>query len=188
MVSQCAEPVVTASSKAAEWARIEAFDPRSDNRRRVIDVARESVTIRRAVAGVSMAIRIASSDYRGVTLRVTALRDGRFRYQVKLLHRDPDLSVSLSEGWDLPAVESEWREWVRFLHLPALVGRTEAVDVEVNIDAADIARRRPAPRRRGRSVTRRPRFLTRRKVGAAALAGTIDADPHVLFYGWKFDR
>ena len=189
MVTQCAEPVVTASSKAAEWARIEAFDPRSDNRRRVIDVARESVTIRRAVAGVSMAIRIASSAYRGVTLRVNGLRDGRFHYEVKLLHRDPDLSVSLAEGENRAAVESEWREWVRFLRLPALVGRTEAADVEVNIDAVDISRRRPSPRRRGRSVTsRRPRFLTRRKVGAAAPAPTVDSDPHVLFYGSKFDR
>ena len=114
MVSQCAEPVVT-SSKAAGWTRVEAFDPRSDNRRRFIDVAREGVTIRRAVAGVSMAIRIASSAYRGVTLRVTGLQDGRFRYEVRLLHRDPDLSVSLAVGDDRVHVEGEWRKWVRFL-------------------------------------------------------------------------
>ncbi len=189
MVSQCAEPDVTASSKAAKWARIEASDPRSDNRRRVIDVACESITIRRAVAGVSMAIRIASSAYRGVTLRVKELRDGRFHYEVKLLHRDPDLSVSLAEGENRADIESEWREWVRFLRLPALVGRTEAADVEVNIDAVDISRRQPFPRRRGRSVpSRRPRFLTRRKVGAATAAATVDLDPHVLFYGSKFDR
>jgi hypothetical protein len=189
MVTQCAESVVTASSKAAEWARIEAFDPRSDNHLRVIDVTRESVTIRRAIAGVAMAIRVASSAYRGVTLRVKGLRDGRFRYEVTLLHRDSDLSVSLAEGENRAAIESEWREWVRFLRLPALVGRTEAADVEVNIDAVEISRRRPFPRRRGRSVTsRRPRFLTRRKVGAAAPAATVDSDPHVLFYGSKFDR
>ena len=189
MVSQCAEAVVTASSKAVEWARIEAFDPRSDNRRRVIDIARDSVTIRRAVAGVSMVIRIASSAYRGVTLRVKGLRDGRFHYEVKLLHRDPDLSVSLAEGENRAEIESEWREWVGFLRLPALVGRTEAADVEVNIDVVDISRRRPSPRRRGRSVTsRRPRFLTRRKVGAAAPGATVGSDPHVLFHGSKFDR
>jgi len=189
MVSQCAEAVVTASSKAVEWARIEAFDPRSDNRRRVIDIARDSVTIRRAVAGVSMVIRIASSAYRGVTLRVKGLRDGRFHYEVKLLHRDPDLSVSLAEGENRAEIETEWREWVGFLRLPALVGRTEAADVEVNIDVVDISRRRPSPRRRGRSVTsRRPRFLTRRKVGAAAPGATVGSDPHVLFHGSKFDR
>jgi hypothetical protein len=189
MVSQCGKPIVTASSKAVQPTRIEAFDPRSDNRRRVVDLARETVTIRRAVAGISMAIRVASSTYQGVTLRITGLEDGRFHYEVKLLHRDPDLSVSLAAGQDRAAVESEWREWARFLRLPALVGRTETADVDVNIDGLDIARRRSAPRRRvGSVVLRRPRFLMRRKVGAPAVPATVDSDPHILFYGSKFDR
>jgi hypothetical protein len=189
MVSQCVEPVVTASSKAGQWTRFEALDSRSDNRRRVVDVAHDSVTIRRAVAGVFMSIRIASSAYRGVSLRITGLEAGRFHYEAILLHRDPDLSVSLAAGEDRAEVEREWREWIRFLRLPALVGRTEAADVEVNVDGVDIARRRPAPRRRGRSVTsRRPRFLTWRKIGSGALSATIDSDPHVLFYGSKIGR
>jgi hypothetical protein len=189
MVSQCVEPVVTASSNPAQSTRFEAVDPRSDNRRRVVDVARESVTIRRAVAGVSMSIRIASSAYRGVTLRITGLDGGGFRYEAMLLHRDLDLSVSLAAGNDRAEVECQWREWVRFLRLPALVGRTEAADVEVNVDGVDIARRRPSPRRRGRSVTsRRPRFLTRRKVGSAALPAMVDSDPDILFDGSKCDR
>jgi hypothetical protein len=182
------EPVVT-SSKPIEQLRIETCDPRSDNRRRVIDVARESITIRRAVAGVSMAIRISSSAYRGVSLRVVALRDGRFHYEVKLLHRDPDLTVSLAEGEDQAAIEGQWREWVRFLRLPALVGRTEANDVEVNVELSEMARRKPSPRRRGRSTrTRRPCFLTRRKMGGFALVPTVYADPRVLFPGSKLER
>ena len=177
---------MTALSKARQSSRFEALDPRADNRRRVVEVAPESVLIRRAVAGVSMSIRIASSAYRGVTLRVTGLQDGRFYYETMLLHRDPDLSVSLAAGEDRAEVESHWREWVRFLRLPALVGRTEAADVEVNVDVADIARRTPAPRRRGRSATsRRPRFLTRRKVGGATFQASVDGDPHVLFHGPK---
>ncbi len=188
MANSCADPIVTASLKAAEWTGIEAFDPRSDNRRRVIDVARDGVTIRRAVAGVAMAIRIASGAYRGVTLRVTGLEDGRFRYEVKLLHRDPDLTVSLAEGENRAAVEDAWREWVRFLRQPALVGRTEADDIAVNIDELEIARRRPAARRRGgRLGSRRPRFLMRRKVGGFLSPATVPSDPHILF-GPKFDR
>ncbi len=189
MVSQCVEPAATALSKARQWARFEAHDPRADNRRRVVEIARESVMIRRAVAGVSMSIRIASSAYRGVTLRVTGLEDGRFHYETMLLHHDPDLCVSLAAGDNRAEVECQWREWVHFLRLPALVGRTEASDVVVNINGVDIARRCPSPRRRGRSATsRRPRFLTRRKVGGAALQATVDADPHVLFHGSRFDR
>ena len=146
--------------------RIEAADPRADNRRRVIQVAREGVAIRRKVRGVAMTIRVASSAYRGVALRIVGLDDGRFHYEVRLAHADPDLSVSLAEGHDQRAVETEWRRWVRFLRTPALVGRVHGKDVEVNIDATDLAQRLPSARRRGRATTmRRPRFLTRRKTG-----------------------
>jgi hypothetical protein len=189
MVSQLAEPAVTSSLKALERLRIEACDPRSDSGRRVVDLAREAVIIRRAVAGVPMAIRVASSAYRGVALQITGLEDGRFHYEVKLLHRDPDLSVPLDQGDDQAAAEAQWRDWVGFLGLPAFVGRTESGVVQVNIDGVDLARRLPSPRRRGRAVTsRRPRFLTRRKVGGAVPTEVVCADPRILSYGSKLDR
>ena len=154
----------------------------------MIHLAREAVTISRAVAGVSMAIRLSPSAYRGVTLRVTALREGRFQYEVRLLHRDPDLSVLLAEGCDRAPIEAQWREWVRFLRLPALAGRNEANDVEVNLGVLDLARRKPGLRRRGRAtLSRRPRFLARRKVGVA-LAPWVHAHPRVLFPGSKCGR
>ena len=140
------------SLTSAQSLRIEARDPRADNRQRVIDVARDGVVIRRSVAGVAMAICVASSAYRGVALRVTGLHEGRFRYEARLLHRDPDLSVNSAAGEDQTAIETVWREWVRFMRLPALVGRTETGDVEVNIDVTDIAHRRPSPRRRGKAL------------------------------------
>ena len=176
------------SLKPAQSFRIEACDPRSDNRRRVIDVACDEVVIRRSVAGVAMAIRVVSSAYRGVALRVTGLHEGRFRYEARLLHRDPDLSVPLAEGEDQTAIEAVWREWVRFLRLPALVGRTGTGDIEVNLDVTDMARRRPSPRRRGKALaSRRGRFLLRRKVGRRVDAN-IHSNPRVLFPGSKFER
>jgi len=166
MVSPVAEPLVSSSSKTQHSLRIEACDPRSDDRRRVVDVDREAVVIRRAVAGVRIAIRVVSSAYRGVALRITRLDEGRFHYEVSLLHRDPDLSVPLAQGEDKAAVEAQWREWVSFLGLPAFVGRTATADIQVNIDGVDLARRVPGGRRRaGGTMARRPRFLKRRKVG-----------------------
>jgi len=166
MVSPVAEPLVSSSSKTQHSLRIEACDPRSDDRRRVVDVDREAVVIRRAVAGVRIAIRVVSSAYRGVALRITRLDEGRFHYEVSLLHRDPDLSVPLAQGEDKAAVEAQWREWVGFLGLPAFVGRTATADIQVNIDGVDLARRVPDGRRRaGGTMARRPRFLKRRKVG-----------------------
>lgn len=189
MVARCAEPVLSNSLTSAQSLRIEARDPRADNRQRVIDVARDGVVIRRSVAGVAMAIRVASSAYRGVALRVTGLHEGRFRYEARLLHRDPDLSVTLAAGEDQTAIETVWREWVRFMRLPALVGRTETGDVEVNLDVTDMARRRPSPRRRGKALaSRRGRFLLRRKVGGSMIDAKICPGPRILFPGSKLDR
>jgi hypothetical protein len=169
--------------------QIEAGDPRADNRRRAIEIARDRVVIRRTVAGVAMAVRVASTAYRGVSLRVSSLQDGRFRYEARLLHRDPDLSVPLAEGNDQETIAAAWREWVRLLRLPALVGRSETGDAEVNLDVTDLARRRPAPRRRGRAVAaRRARFLLRRKVGRSSFTPAIDHDRPILFPGSKLDR
>jgi len=189
MVSQPTEPVVTSSIKSLECRRIEALDPRSDNGRRVVDVARGAVAIRRAVAGVPMTIRVPSSAYQGVVLRTTRLEDGRFHYEVNLLHRDADLSAPLAEGEDQADAEAQWREWIGFLGLPALVGRTELGVVQVNIDGVDLERRLPSPRRRGGVVkSRRPRFLTRRKIGGHVPAKAVFADPRILSDGSKFDH
>lgn len=138
------------SSKTQRSLRIEACDPRSDDRRRVIEVGREAIVIRRAVAGVRMAVRVVSSAYRGVALRIARVEEGQFHYEVKLLHRDPDLSVTLTEGEDKAGVEAQWRDWVSFLGLPALVGRTASADVQVNVEGVDLARRAPIGRRRAR--------------------------------------
>jgi hypothetical protein len=174
--------------RSSNAIRIETGDPRSDDRRRVVDVGREAVTIRRAVAGVPMAIRIACRSYRGVALRIVGLDDGRFRYEVRLAHRDPDLSVPLAQGDDLAAVEAEWRAWVAFLRLPALAGRSESADAAVNLHATELTRRVPHERRGGRALaSRRPRRLKRRACVRLPDAGVVDGDPVVLIYGWKDD-
>jgi len=188
MVSPVAEPLVSSSSKTQQSLRIEAFDPRSDNRRRVVDVGREAIVIRRAVAGVRMAIRVVSSAYRGVALQITRLEEGRFHYEVRLLHRDPDLSVPLAEGEDKAVAEAQWREWVGFLGLPALVGRTASADVQVNIDGVDLARRVPSGRRRDGAKVRRPRFLRRRKVGRPFTAAAACSDRRDQPEAPKFDH
>ncbi len=97
--------------------------------------------------------------------------------------------MSLAEGEDQAAIEAVWREWVRFMRLPALVGRTETGDVEVNLDVTEMARRRPSPRRRGNALaSRRGRFLSRRKAGGPMSDAKTCSSPSVLFPGSKLDR
>lgn len=179
---------MTSPLKASDFIRIEACDPRSDNRRRVVDVAREGITIRRVVGGVSMAIWLEPPAYRGVALRITGLVEGRFHYEVKLAHRDPDLSVTLGEGEDLAAIEAQWRGWIAFLRLPALAGRSESGDTPIWVGGAELRCGTPHARRRGRGGNgRKLRCRSRRIPGRLRAADVVDVDPTVLFYGWKAD-
>ena len=102
----------------AEPRRIEVSDPRADGRRRVVLLARDRVVIARSVGGVFMHIAMTPNAYRGVVLRMSALRDGVFHYQIQLAHRDADLSVTLLEASDDSEARAEWRLWARFLGLP----------------------------------------------------------------------
>jgi hypothetical protein len=169
--------------------RIEADDPRADNRRRVIDVASEAIVIHRSVAGVAMTIRVPSITYRGVALRLARLAGDRVRCEVRLEHRDPGLSVLLAEGEDQALIEGRWRDWVAFFRLPALVERIDAATQATSLEVAGLVRRRPCVRRGGKASTaRRPRFLARRKVGLPSLDATVDANPCELLPGPNIDH
>jgi hypothetical protein len=189
MVNQHADRNVIAQPRAQTCFSIEGRDPRSDDRRRMVEVARGSVTIRRAVAGVAMTIRVSADAYRGVALRIRALEGDQFHYEVRLVHRDPDLSVVLGEGDDLAAMDAQWREWVAYLGLPALAGRGETLDAPVNLSRAALPCLAPNPRRQGDALrSRRPRFRKRRlTAGVPVAAGAVDRDPVVLFFGWRDD-
>jgi Family of unknown function (DUF6101) len=177
-----------APSASPERLRVEGDDPRADNRRRVIDVAREAVTIHRSVARVAMTIRVPAIAYRGVALRLSGLPGGS-ACEVRLAHRDPDLCVLLAEGDDQAAIEARWRAWVRFFGLPALVERIEAGALDTSLEVVEIEPRSPRPRRGGKASTpRRPRFLARRKVGHPSLTATVHGNSRVLFPGPNFDR
>lgn len=135
-----------------------------------------------------MTIRLALAAYRGVALRIRGLEGGRFHYEVRLAHRDPDLSVALDAGDDLAAMEARWRDWTAYLRLPALAGRSDASDAPVNVSRAALTCRTPHARRKGGALrSRRPRFLKRRAMSGLPRACGIDGDPIVLFFGWKDD-
>jgi hypothetical protein len=169
---------------AGEPRQIVASDPRADGRRREVLLARERVQIARSVAGVRMEISLAASAYRGVVLRLRGIEGERFRYEIELAHRDPDLSVTLLEAVDDSEIQAEWRLWARFLSLPALVEREEgrAEPESERLGVLTIAERKP--RRRGFMARRRPRFLTRRKTGRGALGPSL-AGSREIFPGCR---
>lgn len=154
--------------------RFAAPDARADGRRRLVQLDGDTVVIARAVAGVFMNVTAPICAYRGVSLRITGAREGGFSYEIRLVHADPDLCVALAEAEDDWDVHAEWRLWARVLGLPTLVERVEGGDEPDQPMLGKVAVRRPAPRRRGKTIaSRRARFLTRRKVGRQELCAHV---------------
>ena len=169
--------------------RIEAADPRADGRRRVVLLSRDRVEIARSVGGVFMHIALAPNAFRGIVLRLSGAQDCAFHYEVRLAHRDPDLSVTLLEADDDSEVHAEWRLWARFLRLPTLVERQDGRPEPELARLGEVAILAPGPRRRGSSMTaRRARFLVRRKPGRAELAIAPSEAAREIFPGSKHDR
>jgi hypothetical protein len=160
---------------AFEARRFAAPDPRADGRRRFVRLDGDKVAIHRVVNGVFMRVTVPTSAYRGVSLRVVDTREDGFAYEIRLVHADPDLSVALAETSDDSEIQAEWRLWARALGLPALVERAAGGDEPDQELLGRVAIRSPEPRRRGKTIlSRRPRFLARRKLGRPELCVKVE--------------
>jgi hypothetical protein len=155
-------------------AIIEAFDPRADGRRRLVEVTQNQIVIARRLGGVDMRVALEPRHYQGVLLSVLVSEATDFLYQVRLVHADAELNVTLSEGGDETEARAQWRRWAETLRLPRLVERAEG---EYENDCSPAAPH-PFERRRGRAtLRRRNRFLVRRKMGRPVLPPGADALP-----------
>ena len=127
--------------------RFDAHDTRADGGVRQIELHRERVILRRAVAGMQMAVNIRVSDFLGVALR--GIDDAQI---LVLAHRDPSLTIPLCVSSDREEIAAAWQMWSEIFMLPQL---PEDKMCE------------PAARRRRHSTirTRRPKFLVRRRSG-----------------------
>ncbi len=125
---------------------------------------------RRLPSGIPMAMRLPMAAFEGVAARIVPSADGSDDGMVviEILHRDPHLSLPLSVAETLDDVIADWRAWSRVLALPMLLVEADGTwrSLETRIGGVTVKPTRP---RRRRSVLnkRRPRFLTRRKVGVA---------------------
>ena len=149
----------------------ESFDARAEGKRRRIEITPYSVVISRRSSGVDMQIRLAPHQYRGVALTVLVAEGSDFLYQVRLIHADADLDVTLAGFGDQTEARAEWRRWASVMRLSRLIERAEGA---YEIDRAPLLA--PIERRRGRAtLRRRNRFLARRKMGRPTLPCALDA-------------
>jgi len=148
--------------------RFEAADEAADERRRVVDLHRERVVVRRSVRGMRMAVNLPLTAFRGVAIRVAGTVDKEPNaIAVVLEHGDPALSLPLfCSSTDDDAV-AEWQSWGRVLGLPLLVAERDGSLREPFARLGALRIEAPTWRRRRRTAIarRRPSALLRRRAG-----------------------
>jgi hypothetical protein len=165
--------------------RFEAADEAADGRRRVIDLHRERVVLRRSVRGIRMALNMPVAAFRGIAIRPFGV-DGEgaapVEITVVLEHRDPALSLPLFVSAERDDIVAEWQTWGRVLGLPLLVAER---DGSLHEPFARLGAVRCEPvtwRRRRRSAVarRRPSRLLRRRPGKLPADPTVYRDEHEI--------
>ena len=126
-------------------------------------------------SGLPLLVRVPMSYYEGIGARfITGEREGNpLICLLELVHRDPSLTVPLFASCDLEEAAVDWKSWSNCYQLTMLLqplGSKAYVKAEMNGDSlSGIITQEQTPRRpHSQFAARRPRFLTRRKVGQFA--------------------
>lgn len=128
---------------------------------------RANVVWKRRLSGLPLTVALPLDAYEGVAARVSQEEGGWLTGSVELHHRDPALSLPLAVTRDMEQLAGDWRAWSQTLGLPMLLVEIDGTVSPVEtVTPAVIGS--PQPRRRtGLLTKRRPRFLVRRRPGAA---------------------
>jgi hypothetical protein len=156
--------------------RFEAADDAADGRRRVVDLHRERVVVRRSVRGMRMALNLPVAAFRGVAIRLTGAVCGPpTSIAVMLEHSDPALSLPLFSSNTSDDIVAEWQSWGRVLGLPLLVVEPDGCVREPFARLGAVRIEAPTWRRRRRSAIarRRPSLVLRRRAGVASATPTL---------------
>jgi Family of unknown function (DUF6101) len=159
--------------------RFEAADEAADGRRRVIDLHRERVVVRRSVRGMRMALNLPVAGFRGVAIRLTGKTgEPPSAISVVLEHGDPALSLPLFSSTAGDEIVVEWQSWGRVLGLPLLVAEGDGSLREPFARLGAIRIEAPTWRRRRRSAIarRRPSILLRRRAAKLSDASAVHRD------------
>lgn len=128
-----------------------------------VTLDRGMAMVTRRIAGLPVTLRVPFGSFSGVQVRLE-LAGERLVGHVELRHRDPALVLALGEELGVEDAALAWRAWAKALELPMLL-----VESDGTVRPLEESARRPFPRRMsGFLRTRRPRFLTRRKLGSNA--------------------
>jgi hypothetical protein len=156
--------------------RFEAADEAADEHRRIVELHRERVVLRRSVCGMRMAVNMPVTAFRGVAIRLKGAADALpTEIAVVLEHDDPALSLPLCASGECDDIVAEWQSWGRVLGLPLLVAETDGSLREPFARVGAVRVEAPTWRRRRRTAIGRRRSirLLRRRPGAVAEAPAV---------------
>lgn len=155
--------------------RYAAADARADGQERDIEIHRERVVVRRAVAGVRMAVNMPVAAFLGIALHMLP-PDGECAAAVALVleHKDPALRLPLHVSCDTDDLMAQWQAWSRVLGVPQLIGEIDGAVREAFDRMGSLGVAQPFVRRRRRSALRRrrPSILMRRAMGRVPAAAS----------------
>lgn len=143
-----------------------------------VEIDRTRAVMHRHLAGsIPVRVSIPLKSYSGIAVRfVDAPAAGNPLIALELHHSDPALSLPLAVAADMDDLIADWRGWSRELGLPLLtIDETGRVS-EIGRRLGAVALGATIERRLYRLIAdRRPRFLVRRNVGAAAARENVAA-------------
>lgn len=161
------------------------LDTRADDKSRKVRLSRDRITIDRSYCGVAMRLSIPVDAYQGVCVGLRRAHTGGVTYELRLAHRDAELSVSLAEAPDDREIWADWQSWARFFGLPTLIERNEGLvewghaprGVAARDASASPAASLPASRRRRKR--RHAAFIDRRR-GSSGVPGAIHREAEII--------
>jgi len=159
--------------------RFTAPDKTADGNVRHVELSRELAIVRRAIAGIKMAVQLPIATFRGVALRMEPPSDhDGGAVAIVLEHHDPALSLTLFRAGDSTDVIAEWQSWARVLAVPLLVAESDGDLREPFKHVGSLQVGTPSSRRRRRSAirSRRPTIFLRRKPGRSIVDAAIHRD------------
>ena len=156
--------------------RFEAADAAADGHRRVVELHRERVVLRRSVSGMRMALNMPVAAFRGVAIRLKGEADAPpSEIAVVLEHDDPALSLPLFASGECDDIVAEWQAWGRVLGLPLLVAEGDGSLREPFARLGAVRVEAPTWRRRRRTTIgrRRSTRMLRRRAGKLPAVPTV---------------
>jgi len=150
-----------------------AEDSRADQSQRWVTVLPDFIQIDRVVHGVKMRITVPMEAYVGIGVRILDTS-----FEIRLVHRDADLSVTLECVDDEALAKSLWQLWATHLDRPML-------ESGMGSQAVADTLRPQQPRRRCMTAIdkRRPRRALRRKPGNHENLGLIrSSEDEIISY------